>query len=61
MRLSYLAIVTINEVYFMNLPFIAIKTAKKQNDMYEYLLKNNYKVLEEFNTKRLYNYIKGVF
>jgi len=65
MRLSDLAIVTpsvtINEVYFMNLPFIAIKTADNQNDIYEYLLKNNYKVLKKFDTKRLYDHIKEIF
>ncbi|MBL0703749.1 MAG: UDP-2,4-diacetamido-2,4,6-trideoxy-beta-L-altropyranose hydrolase, partial [Sulfurospirillum sp.] len=29
--------VTLNEVYFMELPFIAIKTAKNQNDMYRFI------------------------
>jgi len=52
-RISDFAIVTpsviVNEILFMELPFIAIKTAVNQNDMYEYLVKNNYPVLEEFN------------
>ncbi|MCK5050742.1 MAG: UDP-2,4-diacetamido-2,4,6-trideoxy-beta-L-altropyranose hydrolase [Candidatus Cloacimonetes bacterium] len=42
--------VTINEVVFMELPFIAIKTAENQNDMYEYLVKNNYPILKEFDS-----------
>ncbi|WP_121628151.1 UDP-2,4-diacetamido-2,4,6-trideoxy-beta-L-altropyranose hydrolase [Poseidonibacter antarcticus] len=45
--------VTVNEVYFMKLPFIAIKTADNQVDMYEYLRKKKYLVLKEFNTKKL--------
>jgi len=53
MRVSDFAIVTpsvtLNEVFFMELPFIAIKTADNQEDMAQYLLKNNYSVLEEFN------------
>ena len=53
MRVSNFAIVTpsvtLNEVFFMNLPFIAIKTADNQKDMTQYLLKNNYFILEEFN------------
>jgi len=45
--------VTANEVYFMNLPFIAIKTADNQNDMYEYLKRKEYLILERFNIKNL--------
>ena len=41
MRKSDFAIVTssvtLNEIYFMHLPFIAIKTAKNQEDMYRYV------------------------
>jgi UDP-2,4-diacetamido-2,4,6-trideoxy-beta-L-altropyranose hydrolase len=39
--------VTLNEVVYMELPFIAIKTADNQDDMYNYLVKNNYPVLEK--------------
>jgi len=57
MRLSDLAIVTpsvtINEVYFMNLPFIAIKTADNQKYVYEYLRKKNYLVLKSMKKKKL--------
>ena len=41
--------VTINEIFFMKLPFIAIKTADNQNDMYNYLVNNNYKAIDNFN------------
>lgn len=45
--------VTLNEVYFMNLPFIAIKTADNQKEIYKYLKKKNYLVLKEFNKNKL--------
>lgn len=41
--------VTLNEVYFMELPFIAIKTAKNQNDMYRFIKKQKKIVLNKFN------------
>jgi len=57
MKESDFAIVTpsviLNEVYFMKLPFIAVKTANNQKDIYKYLLKNNYDVLKNFNKKNL--------
>lgn len=57
MRKSDLAIVTpsvtVNEVYFMRLPFIAIKTADNQMDMYNYLTKKKFLALEEFNKNKL--------
>jgi len=61
MKKSDLAIitpsVTLNEVYFMNLKFIAIKTAKNQIFMYQFLLKNNSLALKEFNKTILLTYI----
>ncbi|MCK4442616.1 MAG: UDP-2,4-diacetamido-2,4,6-trideoxy-beta-L-altropyranose hydrolase, partial [Sulfurovaceae bacterium] len=45
--------VTVNEVYFMGIDFIAIKTADNQEDMYSYLFRNGYLVLEKFNRERL--------
>ncbi len=45
--------VTLNEVYFMNLPFIAIKTADNQKEIYKYLKKKNYLALKEFNKNKL--------
>lgn len=62
MHLSDFAIltpsVTVNEAYFMKLPFIAVKTEKNQKDIYEYLEKNNFSPLEQFNKNILYSRIK---
>jgi len=66
MRVSDFAIVTpsvtLNEVFFMGLPFIAIKTADNQEDIAKYLLENRYSILESFNAKELkesiYNLLK---
>jgi spore coat polysaccharide biosynthesis predicted glycosyltransferase SpsG len=41
--------VTVNEVIFMDLPFIAIMTADNQIDIYEYLVNNGYIALNKFN------------
>jgi UDP-2,4-diacetamido-2,4,6-trideoxy-beta-L-altropyranose hydrolase len=57
MRKSDLAIVTpsvtLNEIYFMDVPFIAIKTADNQNDMYDYITKEKKFVLKKFNKNKL--------
>jgi UDP-4-amino-4,6-dideoxy-N-acetyl-beta-L-altrosamine N-acetyltransferase len=53
--------VTVNEVIFMDLPFIAIMTADNQIDIYEYLVNNGYITLEEFNSKVLKNKIIEFF
>ena len=57
MRQSDFAIVSpsvsANEAYFMKLPFISIKTAQNQNQMYKYLKKNKFPVLQRFNKKEL--------
>ena len=45
--------VTVNEVCFMHIPFIAIQTVSNQYDMYKYLKKKKFLVLKEFNTKKL--------
>ncbi len=50
--------VTINEVYFMKLPFIAIKTADNQEDMYKYLKKKKYRTMKKFNKKLLKNFLR---
>ena len=54
---SCLAIITpsviANEVYFMQIPFIAIKVADNQNCMYEFLKKNNFPVLKKFDKSKL--------
>jgi len=45
--------VTANEVYFMGLPFIAIKTAENQDDMYKFLKQKKYLVLKQFSSTQL--------
>ncbi len=45
--------VVVNEVYFMEIPFIAIKTADNQVDMSEFLKKQRHKILMQFNKKNL--------
>jgi UDP-2,4-diacetamido-2,4,6-trideoxy-beta-L-altropyranose hydrolase len=52
--------VTVNEVYYMQVPFIAIKTAENQKEIYEYLKENGFLVIEKFNSKELKNVIKGL-
>jgi len=44
--------VTVNEVHFMELPFIAIKTAQNQDDTYKYF-KKDFLVLSKFNKNQL--------
>jgi UDP-2,4-diacetamido-2,4,6-trideoxy-beta-L-altropyranose hydrolase len=62
MRVSDFAIitpsVTLNEVFFMELPFIAIKTADNQEDMAQYLKNNKYRILEYFDSIKLDKMIK---
>lgn len=59
---SRLAIVTpsvmVHEVLFMEVPFIAIKVAHNQDDMFSYLQKQKYPVLKEWDASlfmQLYN------
>jgi len=62
MTKSDLAIVTpsviVNEVCFMELPFIAIKTASNQNDIFKYLKKHKKNVLNKFDKEKLINMLK---
>lgn len=50
--------VTANEIYYLNLPMITIKTAKNQKEMHKYLKKNGYKTLKKFDKIKLKKYIK---
>ena len=45
--------VTVNEVLFMGLPFIAIQTADNQTEIAQYLEDNSFQVLRSYNTKAL--------
>ncbi|MEH6504178.1 MAG: UDP-2,4-diacetamido-2,4,6-trideoxy-beta-L-altropyranose hydrolase [Cycloclasticus sp.] len=53
--------VTANEVFYMNTPFIAIKTAGNQDEMYKYLAKNNFLVIDNFDEIDLTRKIKVLF
>ena len=50
--------VTVNEVYYLGLPIIAIKTAENQIDMYEFLKKQKYNVLDKFKKEKLKKALK---
>jgi UDP-2,4-diacetamido-2,4,6-trideoxy-beta-L-altropyranose hydrolase len=50
--------VTLNEIYFMEIPFIAIKTAQNQDDMYRYLKKKKYLAMSKFTKTELKKYIE---
>ena len=52
--------VTVNEVYFMNLPFIAIQTADNQKDIYKYLKQKKFLTLRKFDEQKLKSKIKKV-
>ena len=52
--------VTLNEVVYLNIPFIAIKTAKNQDEMYKYLVEYDYLVLERFNAIELKKIVEGL-
>ena len=45
-------------VYYLNLPIIAIKTAENQIDMYEFLKKHKYNVLDKFKKEKLKKALK---
>ena len=52
--------VILNEVVYVEIPFIAIKTADNQSEMYKYLAKYDYLILEKFNTTDLERKIENV-
>lgn len=52
--------VILHEVLYMKIPFIAIKTANNQQDIYKYLLKHNYKALHKFKKRTLINKFKEI-
>ncbi len=52
--------VIVYEVMILNLPFIAIKTAKNQKLFYKYLKQNKYHVLHEFNIDILSSHIQAI-
>lgn len=52
--------VTINEVYYLGLPMVAVKTADNQLDIYKYLKKKKFLVLKEFDKNKLKTYINKI-
>jgi UDP-2,4-diacetamido-2,4,6-trideoxy-beta-L-altropyranose hydrolase/UDP-4-amino-4,6-dideoxy-N-acetyl-beta-L-altrosamine N-acetyltransferase len=46
--------VMVHEILYMNTPFIAIKSADNQKDIYKYLKKNSYLVMREFDENILF-------
>ncbi len=50
--------VTANELYCMKTPFIAIKTADNQKEMYKFLKKKQYLTMDKFNKNKLNQFIK---
>ena len=59
---SKFAIVTpsviVHEILFLELSFLAIKTADNQDDMYKYLKKNNFNVMNQFNKREFKEIVK---
>ena len=51
--------VTLNEIFFMEVPFIAIQTADNQIEMTRYLERNGYPILREFNSKEFTTLFKN--
>lgn len=55
--------VTINEVYYMGLPFVAIMTADNQKEIYSYLKRKKYPTLKKFCRieleKKIYKVMKN--
>lgn len=47
--------VMVHEILYMDIPFLAIKTASNQDDIYKYLKKNGYKAYKSF--EEWYNYV----
>ena len=52
--------VTLNEIYFMDIPFIAIKTAENQKELYRFLKKNRFTVFGSFDSNKLYNKLRSL-
>ncbi|DAB32136.1 MAG TPA: UDP-2,4-diacetamido-2,4,6-trideoxy-beta-L-altropyranose hydrolase, partial [Sulfurospirillum sp. UBA11407] len=48
--------VMVHEILYMDIPFLAIKTASNQDDIYEYLKKNGYATLENFDENSDFNF-----
>ncbi len=45
--------VTINEIFFLGIPFLAVKTAENQNEYFEYLLQKGYKAFMDYQIEQI--------
>ena len=45
--------VIVHEVLYMDIPFLSIKTADNQNDMFSYLKRKGFKVLHKNELKKI--------
>lgn len=52
--------VTVNEIIYLNVPFIAIKTAGNQDDMYHFLKEKKFPVLESSEIIKLSEYVNSL-
>jgi spore coat polysaccharide biosynthesis predicted glycosyltransferase SpsG len=52
--------VTLNEIMFLGVPFIAIQTAENQKEMVKFLIKKSFPILENFSEKALFEEIKSI-
>jgi UDP-2,4-diacetamido-2,4,6-trideoxy-beta-L-altropyranose hydrolase/UDP-4-amino-4,6-dideoxy-N-acetyl-beta-L-altrosamine N-acetyltransferase len=52
--------VTLNEIVYMNVPFISIRTASNQDEMYSYLLDKDYVILSQFDADILQSKLTDV-
>jgi UDP-2,4-diacetamido-2,4,6-trideoxy-beta-L-altropyranose hydrolase/UDP-4-amino-4,6-dideoxy-N-acetyl-beta-L-altrosamine N-acetyltransferase len=50
--------VTLNEVYFMKLPFLAIQTADNQSEMVKFLEKKNFSIIKNFEKETAHKSIE---
>ncbi len=50
--------VTINEVFYLNVPFISIKTADNQRYMHNYLVENNFLAIANYDEKKFLSQLK---
>jgi spore coat polysaccharide biosynthesis predicted glycosyltransferase SpsG len=52
--------VTLNEIMFLDVPFVAIQTADNQREMVEYLKKSSLPILETFSEKPLITILQNL-
>jgi UDP-2,4-diacetamido-2,4,6-trideoxy-beta-L-altropyranose hydrolase len=50
--------VTLNELHYMNIPFISIKVADNQHAMHQYIKERNFPVMAQFKKEKLFKLIQ---